>query len=102
MSTYARAVESRLFALDWNIEQAALAIDEQQRKVGGAERFGKPLKCGKIGDRLAIEFQEKVAGLKAGNFGQTAVFNVRDHEPGVDGQIHLPRQGRSDFIHDHT
>ncbi len=55
-----------LLALNRNIENVSLPIDQQESKFGGLNRIGQSLKHGKVGNVLTIEFQHHVPGLETG------------------------------------
>src|SRR6185503_1230509 len=55
----------RLFAPHGDIKNRALAVDQEQGEIARFHRIGEALKRRKIGNGLAVEFQNQVARLKA-------------------------------------
>ena len=74
-----------LLGLDRDVENVALAIDEQEGKIGGTKRLGEPLEGSEVRNRLTIEFENEVAGLETGHFGEAAFLNIRHDESGIGG-----------------
>ena len=89
-----------LFALNRDVHDVPLPIDQQERQIGWLNRIGESLKHVEVGNRLTIELQYHVARLETGGFSQTAFFNVGHHDPTGDRQIHLPSQRRGHIVED--
>src|SRR6185295_8235379 len=87
-------------ALNRNVEGITLPVDQQQGKIGWFNWVGQSLKHDEVRDRLSIEFEDDVAWLETGGFGQAAFFNVGHHHPAVHSQVHLPSQGRGHIVED--
>ena len=51
-------------ALNRNVEGISLPIDQQEGKIGWLDRIGQSLKHGEVVNRLSIEFEHDVTGLK--------------------------------------
>lgn len=62
---WAWPLRTLLLALDGDVHDVPLPIDQQEGKIGGFERIGEPLKHGEVGNMLTIELQDHVARLEA-------------------------------------
>ena len=49
------------------------------------KRLSEPLEGGEIRYRLTIEFENEVAGLETGHFGQAAFLDISHDESGIGG-----------------
>jgi hypothetical protein len=53
-----------LLALNWDVHDVPLPIDQQERQIGWLNRVGQSLKHVEVGNRLTIELQHHVAWLE--------------------------------------
>jgi hypothetical protein len=89
-----------LFALDGDVNDVPLPVDQQKSEIGGLQGIGKSLKGHEITHGLPVQFQHDVARLQARRLGETTLFEVGDHDAAGHGEIHLPSERGCHVVED--